>query len=236
MLEPWLRRYQTKQRAAPRIGATISVIAHALLVAAAIGGTRRPAAVPGNSLYNRVYYLPPPNARPRRPFSEEHIEYVALSLPGPLAGSGTRTTTSPPNDESIAESGGSRGRDYATTPNESLVPGTDSVYNEVDVDSVAIRFLWSAAPQYPAELLRKHVQGAVRVQYVVDTSGYADTTSFRVVLATDTGFAAAVRAALPRMRFSPAMIGSKRVRQLVEQDFTFRIADKPKTESAGKSS
>jgi hypothetical protein len=38
------------------------------------------------------------------------------------------------------------------------------------------------------------------------------------------GFIDAVREALPYMRFKPAKIGPLKVRQLVEQNFTFKIA------------
>lgn len=59
--------------------------------------------------------------------------------------------------------------------------------------------------------------------YVVDTTGFADVSSFEVIRATHPGFVQAVRDALPHMRFSPAKIGAVHVRQLVEQPFTFRI-------------
>jgi hypothetical protein len=39
----------------------------------------------------------------------------------------------------------------------------------------------------------------------------------------------AVREALPYMRFSAAKIGTMKVRQLVEQPFTFKIATPPPT-------
>jgi protein TonB len=67
-------------------------------------------------------------------------------------------------------------------------------------------------------------------QYVVDTSGFADTTSLKVLRSTHADFTAAVRAALPFMRFYPAKVGAKKVRQLVEQEFTFKI-EQPATEA-----
>jgi hypothetical protein len=41
--------------------------------------------------------------------------------------------------------------------------------------------------------------------------------------ATNPGFVDAVREALPYMRFKPAKIGPLKVRQLVEQNFSFKI-------------
>ena len=73
------------------------------------------------------------------------------------------------------------------------------------------------------DLLSKHVEGTVVARYIVDTTGFADTTSFEVIRSTNPEFIRSVRDALPYMRFSPAKIGSHKVRQLVEQPFTFRI-------------
>ena len=61
-------------------------------------------------------------------------------------------------------------------------------------------------------------------RYVVDTTGFADAASLEILKATHPGFVQAVRDALPYMRFSAAKIGPQKVRQLVEQPFTFRIA------------
>lgn len=222
MLDPWLRRYRRESGTGRAV--VVSAIAHALLVCVAAQATRRDPAFAGPPLYNRVYYLPPPNARPQRDYHPEQLEWVTLSMPGPVAGGGpTGRASVIGGGPTAADATGDRGRDYATTHRAPYLPGTDSVYTEIEVDSVATRFLWSAAPRYPERLLAREVEGMVRVQYVVDTTGFADTASFRVLVATDTGFATAVRSALPRMRFAPAKIGTLLVRQLVEQDFTFRI-------------
>jgi hypothetical protein len=61
------------------------------------------------------------------------------------------------------------------------------------------------------------------VQFVVDTLGRVDTMSFAVIETTHAEFAEAVRAVLPAMRFSPAVTASRKVRQLVQQPFLFRI-------------
>jgi len=51
----------------------------------------------------------------------------------------------------------------------------------------------------------------------------ADTLSFRVISATHPEFAQSVRDALPGMRFHPAILRSRKVPQLVEQPFMFKI-------------
>jgi hypothetical protein len=54
------------------------------------------------------------------------------------------------------------------------------------------------------------------IQIAVDTLGLPEGRSTRVVRATDPGFAAAVLAIVPALRFEPARLGAHRVRQLFE--------------------
>ena len=81
----------------------------------------------------------------------------------------------------------------------------------------------SAAPAYPPELLGEGIEGYVIVRYVVGSDGRADSSSLAVLTTTHRGFADAVRAALPYMRFTPARVDGRPVRQLVEQPFRFQI-------------
>jgi hypothetical protein len=97
------------------------------------------------------------------------------------------------------------------------------VFTEVEVDITAARDPDSDGPAYPPDLLERKVEGAARCQFVVDSTGHPDEGSFTVLAANHASFGEAVRAALPRMKYRPAMIGPKRVAQLVEQTFMFRI-------------
>jgi len=54
------------------------------------------------------------------------------------------------------------------------------------------------------------------VQVAVDTAGLPEGRTARVVRATDPGFGAAVLAIVPALRFEPARLGDRRVRQLFE--------------------
>jgi TonB family protein len=104
----------------------------------------------------------------------------------------------------------------------------DTVASAIDVDSVA-RVVESAAPAYPPTLLAKNIEGRALVQFVVDTLGRVDTMSFAVIETTHAEFAEAVRAVVPAMRFTPAIMSSRKVKQLVQQPFLFRILPSART-------
>lgn len=100
---------------------------------------------------------------------------------------------------------------------------SDNALTELQVDSAVVRDPLSAAPEYPSTLLAKGIEGFALALYVVDTLGAVDTLTIRFTNATHPDFVVAVRQALPRMRFRPAVQGGLRVRQLVQQTFRFRI-------------
>ena len=93
----------------------------------------------------------------------------------------------------------------------------------LDVDSAAARDPRSTAPAYPKALEAKGVEGFARMRFVVDSSGLIDLSTVETMEASNPEFARAVRAAMPGMLFRPAMMGDKAVRQLSEQNFSFRI-------------
>ena len=80
-----------------------------------------------------------------------------------------------------------------------------------------------AEPAYPAVLRRSGVEGAVRIRFVVDTLGRVELSSVDVRATTNEAFTEAVRAVLPKLRFTPAEVGRRRVRQLVEMPFIFSL-------------
>jgi hypothetical protein len=218
----WKESYS---RRSPLSGAgSLSLAAHALLIGAWVAATRAPASMSGDSLSNRVYYLPPPD-KPSHPLgSREAVHYIALA-PGFGAGPGSMSLDArqPSRVAEHSPVAGDRVVDSVTAPAEVGDTKGDSVFTVLEVDSAAVRSQTSAAPAYPLELLTSHVEGNVIARYVVDTTGFADVESLEVVTSTNVGFVRAVRDALPYMRFSPAKIGPMKVKQLVEQSFTFRI-------------
>lgn len=102
-------------------------------------------------------------------------------------------------------------------------PVSDQPLFEFQVEKPVTQ-LGGAPPRYPDILRQAGVEGEVQAQFVVDTTGRAEMNSFKVLRSSHDLFAAAVRAALPGMRFIPAEVGGRKVRQLVQQPFSFAIA------------
>jgi len=99
----------------------------------------------------------------------------------------------------------------------------DQTYFEFQVEKPVSAAPGSGQPRYPDILRQAGVEGEVLATFTVDTTGRADPSSFKVLRTTHELFANAVRQALPTMRFIPAEVGGKKVKQLVQQPFSFAI-------------
>jgi hypothetical protein len=227
MMRLWAESYS---KSAPVFtSASLSVVAHVLVIGAWIAATLPSADMPSDSLANRTYtqFVPPPDRTPGTRGQRESVRYVDLQKPGPGMGDGPRTIgDAPPTLTTPSETVGRAAADTVTAPPVAPVAGPpDSVFSVLEVDTAVVRSANSAAPAYPLKLLEARIVGSVSARYIVDTTGFADTASFEVMRSTHPDFITAVREALPYMRFTPAKIGPMKVRQLVEQQFTFKITD-----------
>lgn len=99
----------------------------------------------------------------------------------------------------------------------------ENAFTLLDVDTAAVRDPSSAVPVYPSLLEKQGIEGTAVVRFVVDTTGRADLETFRLIETNHPLFGAAVRAALPGMKFRPATVGPQKVRQMVELPFGFQI-------------
>lgn len=227
MMRFWFQTYAKSQPLTS--GALVSVVAHVVIIGAAVLASRPRTAAELERLSEQLertpFYIAPPDRSLSQPGTRETLRYVELAPPGPGAGLGASTVdVTRAFRLSDLQELGNVAHDRYTLPEAPTLAGTmDSVYSVLDVDSAAVRDPSSAAPVYPPDLQAQNIEGGIVAQYVVDTSGVADTLTFRVVMMSHPQFAAAVKAALPYMRFTPAKRGGVRVRQLVEQDFTFRL-------------
>ena len=100
---------------------------------------------------------------------------------------------------------------------------TDQTYFEFQVEKPAEMLSDSPKPKYPSVLESSGIAGEVQAQFVVGTDGRADMSEFKILKQTNELFGQAVKNVLPRMHFSPAMIGGRPVKQLVQQAFQFAV-------------
>ena len=94
-------------------------------------------------------------------------------------------------------------------------------YLKDEVDRVVRPFDNNPKPVYPWRLQRQGVQGSFVAQFVIDSTGRVDESSMVFPPSAHSLFVEAVRQALRKSRYYPAEFGGRKVRQLVEQRFTF---------------
>ena len=81
----------------------------------------------------------------------------------------------------------------------------------------------SCAPRYPAELRARYVAGSATARFIVGVDGRVELGSVKILDSTHPAFADAVMQAMPCMRFLPAEMHGRRIRQVVQQPFTFAV-------------
>ena len=110
-----------------------------------------------------------------------------------------------------------------------VVGGTGPVNNnqaffEFQVDKPAQQIAGVGRdPAFPPSLQSAGVAGSVQAEFVVDTSGHAEMKTFKVLKSNNEQFTSAVKASLPTRRYLPAEAGGRKVRMVVQQEFTFAL-------------
>jgi protein TonB len=205
------------------LGAGVSIAVHAALAAMLVTGGGEALLQPADTLRESVIetalkYLLPPD-RPGRSGEEVQAKWSAVR--------GGEPTPAPPDvyTESRQQVGTKVPDQEDSAAPEALAEeaAAQNAFTLLDVDTAAVRDPTSAVPAYPPLLEKQGIEGIAVVRFVVDTTGRADISTFRVVETNHSLFAAAVREALPGMKFHPATVGPTRVRQLVEIPFGFKI-------------
>ena len=230
-------RLLEKQRAAVATeavleGAGISALAHGLLIGGWLFFGRdieRVRPEPAEVFTPVEYLIPKDRLAGMRPVRET-VTFTTLAANVGEGFAGEQPKAEPrdePRLEVVMPKGKTDDTDAAPKAEEAQKPIAlgDSIMTELQVDSAVVRYEDGAAPSYPEAMLKRRIEGSVIVQYVVDTLGHADTSTFRVIAATHADFARAVKTTLPRMRFRPAIMANRLVPQLVQQPFAFKIQD-----------
>ncbi|MBI2406955.1 MAG: energy transducer TonB [Gemmatimonadetes bacterium] len=214
------------------LGAGVSVVVHAALALALIAGPGKTLLQPApptteSIIESALRYLLPPD-RPGGAGAEAQASWSAMrgGLPVPAA-----PDVYTENREQVGASEPQLLDNAAPEPIEQAA-AAQNAFTLQDVDTAAVRDPTSAVPAYPQLLEKQGIEGMAVVRFVVDSTGLADLATFRVVETNHSLFAAAVREALPRMKFHPATVGPRKVRQMVELPFRFNVrrggADTPR--------
>jgi TonB family protein len=211
------------------LGIAASALVHLAVIGVCVLYTREPGHYAEGGSTELVRFLVPPQRVPRHQFETERVEFMRIGIPDGWGVSdidGERTGSELAAAPRRGEVGHDPEFDRPRARDLDELLADDNVFSALEVDSGVVRSPESAAPFYPAELLALNVEGFVRTRYVVDSGGRVDTATFQIIEASHPAFAYAVLTAAPRMRFRPAIAGGRKVAQLVEQTFEFRVARK----------
>jgi protein TonB len=213
-------------------GAIASVTAHATIIAAAILATAQARIQPLRTNHAvRVDFFPieHPTIQTKRPAAVKHVDElppaidtkrINLIVP-PIAPS---TVPKTPIDFAIHPIG-----EQTVGPVKGTGPGgvgaepADGGAFLADQVEKQVAFVRGVSPRYPEALRSSGVEGQVVALFVVNEKGLAEADSVRFLRSDNALFEVEVRRALPRMRFIPAEIGGRKVRQLVQMPFVFTI-------------
>ncbi len=103
-----------------------------------------------------------------------------------------------------------------------IVPSSDQVLSVEMVQEKPER-LAGPPPVYPPLLQQAGIQGVVRVEAIIDTSGRVEPNSVRVVESPNPGFDQAAKIAVLKSLYRPARVYGRAVRVLIQQPINFQI-------------
>ena len=214
------------------LGTIVSVTAHTALIAGALYATAQARVSPsGPPTAVRPIYFPsaPPSRHPvLRSRLATNSTMPTIRKPLVFVPRWNIDAASPIDVSSLA----SRPTDFPTSTmagsGESgpLRAGADSsgaLWNADQVEKQVALVPGSLPPRYPESLRSAGVEGEVVAVFVVDESGRAEQSGVRFLRSDNRLFEEAVRAALGEMRFAPAEVGGRKVRQLVQMPFVFTL-------------
>ena len=218
-------------------GTVVSTIFHAIVITAAVMGTLHAKEELEKPRAEKVEFVqvkkdePPPPKEVVKPPPE-----VVMKAPPPK---GFQVLTAPikipdvlpdidlskkvTNEEDFSGKGVAGGIAKGVVGGTAPVANENQTYFEFQVEKQVSPFPGNPSPRYPDMLRSANVEGEVLAQFVVDTTGRADMSQFKVLKSTHDLFTNAVRASLPNMKFYPAEVGGKKVKQLVQMPFQFSL-------------
>jgi periplasmic protein TonB len=214
-------------------GTVFSIVLHTLLIGGAVYATARAGIKDEKAKAEKIQFVEMKKEPPKVPDKPPPPKEVVVKPPPPKGFQVLRAPVRidikiPEIDLSKAVTNESdfSGKGVKGGTGSGVVGGvanTNQTYFEFQVEKPAEMLSDSPKPKYPSVLESSGIAGEVQAQFVVGMNGKADMDSFKVLKSTNELFTQAVKNVLPRMRFSPAMIGGKPVNQLVQQSFQFAV-------------
>src|SRR6266480_1521625 len=204
---------ESKARKQKRAGGVMfSAVLHAVLITAAVYGTLQAKDAIEKPKAEKVEFVemkkkdepPPPKEEPKPPPPDVDLSKKVTNEED-FSGKGT--------------AGGIAKGVVGGTPQ----PVSDQPYFEFQVEKQVAQIPGSGSPRYPDMLRSANVEGEVLAQFVVDTTGRAEMNTFKTLKSSHDLFTNAVKAALVNMRFYPAEVGGRKVKQLVQMPFVFGL-------------
>lgn len=128
------------------------------------------------------------------------------------------------NASAIVAGSGGLGRLSAPAAKLDDQPTPGTPYFEFQVEKPASMVPGTRTMQYPELLRSAEVEGTVLASFVVGTDGVPDLSTFKVLRSDHELFTNAVKTSLPTARYTPAEVGGRKVKQLVQQPFVFSLA------------
>ena len=226
MLDRLLESKPARERATG--GAILSITAHTALIAAAVYATAQARVqAPHPSELVRAIYFPripdaasPPRTPEQRskPIAGQRLIFVDPAIDIKLPPVDVEGVLSSPTDfvRTPLTFGGSAA--------EGSGPAARMPFSAAQVEKQVAIAAGNAPPRYPEALRQLGIEGRVLATFVVNEQGRAEEESIRFARSDNQLFEDAVRVALRRMRFIPAEVGGRKVRQLVEMPFVFTIS------------
>jgi protein TonB len=230
---------ESKPKKEKRGGGTVtSVVVHSILVGLAVYATANAAIRNEKPKQEKIDFVetpkdqPPPKEEPPPPPPPD----VVVAPPPPK---GFQVLTAPVEipdvipdidlskkvtDENDFSGKGVAGGVAKGVEGGKAVVQSDQPYFEFQVEKPVVPTPGSISPRYPDMLRQAGVEGEVLAQFVVDTTGKAEPGSLKILKSSHDMFVQSVKNALPQMKFIPAEVGGRKVKQLVQQPFSFSIA------------
>ena len=231
---------ESKPKKEKRGGGTVtSIVLHSIVVGLAVYATANAAIQNEKPRQEKIDFVETPKDEPPPPKDEPPPPPPPDIVAAPPPPKGFQVLTAPVEipdvipdidlskkvtDENDFSGKGVAGGVAKGVEGGKAVVQSDQPYFEFQVEKPVVPAPGSTSPRYPDMLRQAGVEGEVLAQFVVDTTGRAEPNTLKILKSSHDLFVQSVKNALPQMKFIPAEVGGRKVKQLVQQPFTFSIS------------